>query len=426
MLPSNYISAVQVYLLTPVYMRFGGSICRCLSKWKDAKEMDPMDDSYFTPPPPIKPNPSHEELNSTSVLCDHHLQDCILKFCQQFVMGNPTCPVSLDFWGTEDPRFVEQGNPLWNPDACPKSDWREGLTRQKFEEFYSWCIFSDSLSKRENQCQGCHALKKAKKKQKKKKKKITGALAESDNSEISIFADSFMSFSREGGNTSIVSHSSEICGNSEEKQCQYADISLRFSDNLLTGSKSVSDTSRKKNQSWDQSSSHASTFTLTALSKAALAAEHGCDKSDAWKEKENMRCSMEPVCSCSPAFDDVNFGDTESAANTVKTKKSDLIEGKTSEKKTLKPQAAKLKASAVTPLSQEEKQKLFGWSHLMSDQSKRMKRTQVVRMPALGENFGDRTVHFKVERSTNPLTNATGVWVTLNNVVSPSYLSASE
>ena len=321
--------------------------------------MDPSDDSYFTPPPPIQPESDTEEWNAASVLCDHHLKDCNLKFYQQFVMGSPTNPVSLDFWGAEDPRFVERGNPLWNPDACPKSDWREGLTREKFEEFYAWCIFSTSLVKREDQCQDCRTCRKAKKKQKKRKKKAAEAAAEFGYEEVSASADNLLP-NQEGCNVPTLSDSPHVGVNSHAP----------FSEDVLAEPMDASDSNKKKSQSGVQTTSQTSTATSTSTS-----------------------------------------------TSTVKKKR------KTSAEKRSEAPAWEPGASGVSPsLSQEEKEKLFGWSCLQPDRSKKVKRTEAIKMPARRGSVGDRTAHFEVEHSSDPSTGATGVWVTLSNVVSSSLL----
>ena len=102
------IIILQVYLLTPVYMRFGGSVVRTLVSWKEAPEMDLSDNSYYVAPPPLEPQKKAESMDFSSYLCPYHQQDCYFMYYQQFVKGNSSMPVGLTFWAEhQDPRFVE-------------------------------------------------------------------------------------------------------------------------------------------------------------------------------------------------------------------------------------------------------------------------------------------------------------------------------
>ncbi|KAK7485118.1 hypothetical protein BaRGS_00023658, partial [Batillaria attramentaria] len=183
-------SYVRVYLLSPVYMRFGRSIVRCLELWKDAPEIDPSDDSYYIPPAPLEPrtDDSPDSPQKGPLLCAAHLEDCNMKYYQQFVVGSPNTPVALDIWGTGDPRRCEPGNPLYNPAAPLLSDWRIGLTCEKFQEFYIYC--STNFVKPEEQCADCRSLaKKARKKLKKKLKKQVMNMESVDGSKITGTSD---------------------------------------------------------------------------------------------------------------------------------------------------------------------------------------------------------------------------------------------
>ncbi|KAL8587160.1 hypothetical protein ACOMHN_026127 [Nucella lapillus] len=197
--PANEKSSyIKVYLLTPVYMKFGGSIVRCLTKWMEAEEISPDDDSYFVRPTPIEINtplcPKHPRCTPSpppsAVLCAYHLDDCTRKFSLQFLKGVPSSPVDLGFWEKKDPRFCYPENPLWNPGAGTNSDWRTGLTIEKFREFYAWCSFSDDIMRKEDQCQDCRARKKSKKKNKRKKKKGASNVPDIVYEDISLALDS--------------------------------------------------------------------------------------------------------------------------------------------------------------------------------------------------------------------------------------------
>ncbi|XP_076447642.1 uncharacterized protein LOC143284645 [Babylonia areolata] len=222
---SEKASYVKVYILTPVYMKFGGSIVRCLTKWMETtEEIDPDNDSYFVPPAPIEMNTSlcskhccvASPSSAANMLCAYHLEDCNSKFHEQFVKGLPSTPVHLGFWERKDPRFSEPDNPLWNPGAELDSDWRDGLTLDKFQEFYAWCSFSEAIVKPEDQCQDCRTRKKSKKKNKKKKKKAACSLVDFGYDEVTIALDS-----TESGNES---KKGRVC----DRRCPHALGELQF------------------------------------------------------------------------------------------------------------------------------------------------------------------------------------------------------
>ncbi|CAH1265407.1 Hypp3177 [Branchiostoma lanceolatum] len=48
--PGEKSSYVKVYFLIPLYVKFGGSVCRCLRHWLEADEIDSADESYYIPP----------------------------------------------------------------------------------------------------------------------------------------------------------------------------------------------------------------------------------------------------------------------------------------------------------------------------------------------------------------------------------------
>lgn len=167
-----YFLNFQVYLLTPVYMRFGGSVCRCLEMWKGAMEIDPEDDSYWTPPQPLNIG----ESKGSTLLCPVHLQDCNMKYYQEYVAGDPRRALFLpEAWGIGNPRLEDPENPLYDEVAAFMPDWRYGLTCEKFQEFMAYC--SSKYVPPEEQCPECRALaKKLRKKLKRKMKKKQAAM----------------------------------------------------------------------------------------------------------------------------------------------------------------------------------------------------------------------------------------------------------
>ena len=414
--------------------------------------MEPSDDSYFTAPPPMKSKPSPGDVDGASALCSHHLQDCNLKFYQQFVMGSSLSPVSLDFWGSEDPRFHEPGNPLWEPGACTKSDWRDGLTRERFEEFYAWCLVSDSLVKRENQCQDCRACRKAKKKQKKKKKKAVDVLAKYGYDEASILAN---------GDGQPTPHNA----------LQDCAAIVHEKPHNSTSSPTPTPTPTPLNTPQTEAPAKGAPPPLTTNLGPCPLTEGGVQKGEG-----EATCTKEPDCPCRSChclreLDDIDAEEGESSVDPVKprgtevnkVRKVNLEEAmkrpqtiewsktrKVSPEESVKKPTSQLSwasevrvqklseqeaarkptnppawASEVTRvivlpplLSLEEKKRLFGWTALLSEESQIETRAEAVILPAHRGGGGDRIAYFDLEFSRHCVTKATGVWVSLLYVVS--------
>lgn len=169
-------SVLQVYILCPVFLRFGGSVCRCLIRWMDAPTMDdPNDDSYWVPPQPIPCDKSREDTIETT-MCSSCVDDCGTKYFREKIMGNRKGPISMSFWTFGDPRFNDPENPLFAAHLNPANDWRELLSVDMFRDFYNYAKFNYGTA--EEKCSECQRLKKKRDKfihvckaSKKKKKK---------------------------------------------------------------------------------------------------------------------------------------------------------------------------------------------------------------------------------------------------------------
>ncbi|XP_006811617.1 uncharacterized protein LOC100377505 [Saccoglossus kowalevskii] len=72
--PKEKTSYIKVYLLLPLYLCFGGSICNCLRAWLDANIMSPGED-YYTPPTEedLRPKWSKKDQKSNTVAELMHL-----------------------------------------------------------------------------------------------------------------------------------------------------------------------------------------------------------------------------------------------------------------------------------------------------------------------------------------------------------------
>lgn len=145
--------------MCPVYLRFGGSICRCLLRWIDAPiQLDPEDNTYWIQPQsPAADNTADAEAVE-SVMCTKCLDESSEIYFREKIMGALDGPRCLDFWTLGDPRFNDSENPLFAPRQCPASDWRELLTVDIFRNFYNYARYKYGADK--DKCSECQSLKK--------------------------------------------------------------------------------------------------------------------------------------------------------------------------------------------------------------------------------------------------------------------------
>ncbi|KAH3816663.1 hypothetical protein DPMN_118183, partial [Dreissena polymorpha] len=168
--PDQKSSYMKVYILSPVYLRFGGSVCRCLTKWMEAPNMeDPNDDSYWVIQQPLTEEPPIPVPNG---MCKTCVTLCDEKFHFETIKGSKDKPIHVKFWKFGDPRFNDENNPLYSPTSCPQNSWNETLTKESYREFYHYC--RSTYASEDDVCPGCtHLSKKEEVDQggKKKKKK---------------------------------------------------------------------------------------------------------------------------------------------------------------------------------------------------------------------------------------------------------------
>ncbi len=121
----------QVYLVLPLYMRFAGSIVCCLRKWLDTtEEIDPSDNSYWTPP-------SNDKETDQQVQHDE-IDPAFKIFSLEMLSGSPEGPMHLVGWNHGDPRFCDPRNPLYNLKASKRSDWSDNVDITKLRQFYDY------------------------------------------------------------------------------------------------------------------------------------------------------------------------------------------------------------------------------------------------------------------------------------------------
>ncbi|ESP04589.1 hypothetical protein LOTGIDRAFT_237326 [Lottia gigantea] len=182
--PSEKVSYIKVYILFPVYMRLCGSVCRCLIRWMDAENQDSDDESYWTPPEPIKQE-DNDDQDSTEYLnrvlmCESCIEECGVLYLKEKQAGSPEGPQHLPLWMFGNPRFEEEENPLYDPDFL-HSDWREGMNIDEFRDFIYFLKIC--YGKADDKCKTCEQIRQKKermlakseedenKKRKKKKRK---------------------------------------------------------------------------------------------------------------------------------------------------------------------------------------------------------------------------------------------------------------
>ncbi|KAL3852476.1 hypothetical protein ACJMK2_016109 [Sinanodonta woodiana] len=156
--PDQKSSYVKVYILCPVYLRFGGSVCRCLIRWIDSPLMSPGDDSYWIPPAPNTEKPiQNTPYHGPSYMCSNCMDDCGTKFFKEKICGGPDGPKFLDVWQLGDPRFNDIDNPLYDPKANRLTDWRDNLSVEQFRDFLQYAKFKNG--KETDQCKACSDLR---------------------------------------------------------------------------------------------------------------------------------------------------------------------------------------------------------------------------------------------------------------------------
>ena len=188
---------MQVYILSPVYLRFGGSVCRCLKRWMDAPQNECNDESYWIPP---EPDSDLSKKECKVIMCNSCLDECGTLYFQEKLCGNPDGPKFIESWTKGDPRFNDKKNPLYNKIANPETDWRTNLSVEDFKDFvyYSNNTYGE-------QCNDCQSLtnycplhsnqmdngenneniqKKERKKKKKKKDKVKESESVKNEEEI--------------------------------------------------------------------------------------------------------------------------------------------------------------------------------------------------------------------------------------------------
>ncbi|XP_069109360.1 uncharacterized protein [Argopecten irradians] len=154
--PDQKSSYVKVYVLSPIYLRFGGSVCRCLKKWMDAPSQDCKDESYWIPP---SPKPEIEDSSTTKapvLMCTNCLDDCGTRYFKERICGKIDGPQFLDYWKLGDPRFNDPDNPLYNKKADRESDWRDRLSPEDFRDFIHFAKFKYGTD--EEKCRDCLSL----------------------------------------------------------------------------------------------------------------------------------------------------------------------------------------------------------------------------------------------------------------------------
>ncbi|KAK7101833.1 uncharacterized protein [Littorina saxatilis] len=417
-------SYIRVYLLTPVYMRFGGSIVRSLVNWKDADEIDPSDESYYTPPLPIeykKPTPA--EADCTSVLCPVHLTDCDTKF-YQVALSAPHAPIALEFWTLGDPRFEVPENPLYDPTACRKTDWREGLTMEKFSEWYCWCIFSDIITKPENQCADCRARRKAKKRRQKKKKKNPASLADFGYDDESIMADSGASWDGLGGGSGVKALTASGSGDGHHKDCPHADPCSKFALLDTTIAVDVSDRFKKKSQCTQtnpgvDSSQQTSDAALTSATQTMAEKSTKNLLSEKNSVTGNKLGATKHCCSCGSGLPDLNNSGSSvdpsprTSINSKLSKESEKGRNRSAESQTCAAHLKQNGPSSTLPMAERVKQ-VKACFPVFSPDCEKKSYTQELLVPI--RRGDDVNAYFDVHHRTNVEPWASEVDVVLSRV----------
>ncbi|XP_060078473.1 uncharacterized protein LOC132557961 [Ylistrum balloti] len=200
--PDQKNSYVKVYVLSPIYLRFGGSVCRCLKKWMNAPSQDCEDESYWIPPSTQRQIADECTTKAPVLMCTNCLDDCGTRYFKERICGQKDGPKFLDYWKLGDPRFNDPDNPLYNKKADRDSDWRDRLSPEDFRDFVHFAKFKYGTD--EERCRDCSSLvdkddgyvtnvnqkrdndKKKKKKRKKKDKQEIAKEKRKDEVEVEV------------------------------------------------------------------------------------------------------------------------------------------------------------------------------------------------------------------------------------------------
>ena len=180
-------------------------MCRCLMKWLNAEDMDPSDDSYWTPPAPSAVQSTEKHSHAKQLLCERCIDDCATMYLKEKFCGDKSGPKYLSMWLFGDPRFIDSDNPLYNPQALSHSDWRDKCEIEDYQAFVAYV--KTKYQRKEDECVEClqlqnegKSIKKTKKKKKKKKKKTLDEkdVPEAENADEPSGAQSIYDVGEEG------------------------------------------------------------------------------------------------------------------------------------------------------------------------------------------------------------------------------------
>lgn len=141
-------------MVSPIYLRFGGSACRCLRRWLDAPTLEEGDESYWVPPEILINGKDNNRSNV--IMCERCLDDCSTKYFREKLNGKKGGPSFINYWTLGDPRFNDEENPLYAPYLNESSDWRETLSADQFRDFLHYAKFK--YGSESDKCQECLIL----------------------------------------------------------------------------------------------------------------------------------------------------------------------------------------------------------------------------------------------------------------------------
>ena len=141
-------------MVSPIYLRFGGSACRCLRRWLDAPTLEEGDESYWVPPEILINGKDNNRSNV--IMCERCLDDCSTKYFREKLNGKKCGPSFINYWTLGDPRFNDEENPLYAPYLSESSDWRETLSADQFRDFLHYAKFK--YGSESDKCQECLIL----------------------------------------------------------------------------------------------------------------------------------------------------------------------------------------------------------------------------------------------------------------------------
>lgn len=122
-----------------IYLRFGGSVIRCLRRWLDVLILDEGDEFYWVSSEIFINGNSNK--CSNVIMCEKCLDDCSIKYFYEKFNGKKNGLSFVSYWRLGDSRFNDEKNFFYVFFMDELSDWRDLLIGDNFRDFLYYVKF---------------------------------------------------------------------------------------------------------------------------------------------------------------------------------------------------------------------------------------------------------------------------------------------